>query len=276
MDVWQAGNNCAETTLHLIILPLKPMADSNTETLLASYSSLRRRFRIYIVIIILLLLGVLIYALFARTRAGKSDQSAADLLRALDSVSYTAKTFENANGRLVSDNVALIAKNEGVLREMSATVFNLKSDQEKLVKQVNYMTVVKQQVRYDSVFVRYDTSGKIPLIAAGRSDSIGVPQAFSLSDSMSGIYGRVTKTGVALDSIWVYNDIYLRHGVRKTGMLGLGREDFVQAINTNPRVRTLGLATATYRQKPSAWNRWIKPVAAGVIGAAIGYKVAKF
>lgn len=241
------------------------------------YARLKSRFRIVLWIAVLLLLALLGLNLYNRWFRPKvsDERDVAAMLHALDSVSNLAKTFENANGKLVSDNVALVAKNEGMLREMSQAVFNLKSDQERLVKEVRYLTLIKQQVRYDSVFLRYDTAQRIPLIAEGRSDSIAVPQHFTQVDTSAGVFGRVLKEGVVLDSVWVNNNIWLRHGVRKTGFLNLGREDFVQAMNTNPMVRTTGLGTVTYRQRPSAWNRWIKPTVAAGLAAGLTYWIMK-
>ncbi len=242
-----------------------------------AHERLRKNFRRLMLVLLLLLAAFAGYFIYQqlRPKPAVDNQTVADMLHKLDSMSNLAKTFENQKGQLVTDNVALIAKNEGILQEMSKTVFSLKDEQERMVKKITYLTVVKQQVRYDSVFLRYDTSRHIPLVAEGRSDSIGVPQFFSQTDSMSGVFGRVLKTGVSLDSVWVNNNVWLRHGVRKKGFLNLGREDFVQAMNTNPMVRTTGLGTVTYRQKPNAWNRWIKPTLTFVVGVGLTYEVMK-
>jgi hypothetical protein len=243
----------------------------------AEFAKLKSRFRLVLWIAVLLLLALLGLYLYHRWHRPKvsSDVDVAAMLHALDSVSNRAKTFENANGQLVTDNTALVAKSEGLLRDMSQAVFNLKSDQERLVKEVRYLTLIKQQVRYDSVFLRFDSTQRVPLIADGRSDSIAVPQHFNQVDTSAGVFGRVLKEGVVLDSVWVNNNIWLRHGVRKTGFLNLGKEDFVQAMNTNPMVRTTGLATATYRLRPNAWNRWIKPTVAAGLAAGLTYWIMK-
>ncbi len=242
-----------------------------------THDRLRRKFRNVLIAFLVLLIGFLGIYLYRQLRPAQAvdEQTVADMLHKLDSMVNLARNFENKKGQVVTDNNALIASNEAVLREMSKTIFDLRDEQERMVKKITYLTVIKQQVRYDSVFLRYDTSRRIPLIAQGRSDSIGVPQIFSLSDTTSGVFGRVLKTGVSLDSIWVNNNVWLRHGVRKKGFLNLGKEDFVQAVNTNPMVRTTGLGTVTYHQKPSAWNRWIKPALSGALGAGLTYAVMK-
>ncbi len=243
----------------------------------AELDRLKKKYRIIIWIALLLLLAMLGYYFYQHWRypKGHTSEEVAAMLHALDSVSDRAKTFENANGKLVTDNVALVAKNEGLLNDMSKTVFNLKDDQERLVKEVRYLTLIKQQVRYDSVFLRYDTTQRVPLIAAGRSDSIAVPVHFHRVDTSAGVFGKVTKQGVVLDSVWVNNNIWLRHGVRKHGFLNLGSEDFVQAMNTNPMVRTTGLGTVTYHQRPNAWNRWIKPTLTAGVAAGLTYWIVK-
>ncbi|MBS1616392.1 MAG: hypothetical protein JST06_09785 [Bacteroidetes bacterium] len=247
------------------------------DILQTEFEQLKKKYRRVIWIVLLLLLALLGLYFFQRGRStqGHTPEEVAAMLHALDSVSNQAKTFENANGKLVTDNVALVAKNEGLLHDMSQTVFNLKTDQERLVKEVRYLTLIKQQVRYDSVFLRYDTSQPVPLIAEGRSDSIAVPVSFHRVDTSAGVFGRVTRSGVFLDSVWVNNNIWLRHGVRKRGFLNLGSEDFVQAMNTNPMVRTTGLGTVTYRQRPTAWNRWIKPTLTAGVAAGLTYWIVK-
>ena len=233
------------------------------------------RWKHYAIGLVAIAFITLAYALWAHYQADTTGSNNLNLQHNLDSLAGHAQVLTNENGQLVTDNIGLKAQHESELKELSASYFNLRGNQEKLISRVNYLTVLRQLVRHDSIFIRYDTSQHIPLIARGRSDSIGVPQPFAYTDSFSAIYGRILKTGLSIDSSQYAVETYLRHGVRKRGFLNLGREDFVQAISPMSNVRITGLSTMTYKQRPSAWNRWIKPGLAGIAGAAATYYIAK-
>lgn len=210
----------------------------------------------------------LMYALWAHYTARKVSDDLIGFKRGNDSLSYQVKTLRNQNGALVTDKIALTAQSDGMLKDMSTQIFKLKTNQERLVTTVTNLTMVKQRIRVDTVFIGYDTSKAVPLIGKGRSDSTAVPQFFSKEDTNGAIYGRVLKKGVAIDSQFVYNELSLRFGTRKKGFLHLGREDFAQGINSNPNVRTEGMAYYNYKPRVSAWNRVIKPALVAVLVAA--------
>lgn len=228
----------------------------------------------------ILIIPALLLLFLVNSEKGTFIRDNATLQHTLDSVALQARTLTNRNGQLIKENTVLAAS-EGELKNLSAKVFDLTDKSEALVKKVNYLTKVSQEAKVQNIFVPYDTAyaakiaGDTKRSGRTKQDSIAVPQIFSQQDSFKYIHGTLTKTGVNIDSLALYNELYQRGATQAYGFLNLRRRTVIQAINTSPYFNNSGIATYQVPHKANAWNRYIKPVLAASIGATAVYLIKK-
>lgn len=152
------------------------------------------------------------------------------------------------------------------IKKLSAQVFDLKNSLERKIKQVDAFVRVNQGVKIkgDSVIKYYpvvmdDVDSMVPL-----NTVVLPPRKFSTENKNYSIAGTVLLDGVKIDSIELNNTVSFRIAEKKNGLFS-PRETVVQAINSNPYFTNTGMQSIVLKPKPSAWNKWIKPI---VIGAA--------
>lgn len=188
-------------------------------------------------------------------------------LPALDSIAKKSVTFDNSQGKQVVQNDNVEVSNDQ-LKALSDSLFALKHQNAKLVKQVEYLTQVNQHLEIRNDTIPYDT-----LRYAGvHHDSLAVPVAFTQQDSVKTISGVVTKDGIDSLNIYVPNTLTIRGAEVKYGFLNLQRKTVTQAFNTSPLLINSGIATYEKKDRPNAWNRWIKPT---LTAAAAAYATSR-
>jgi hypothetical protein len=210
----------------------------------------------------------------------------ADISLNLDSVARQARQFENEKGQVITENKVLKAESGRQLKELTDTIFNLKKRDEKRVKTINSYARIIQEYNSGPKFAPFieDAGDFTKLVDSGTktagptprdSNYIRVPRPFLYLDSLTKIYGRVTRLGVWLDSMKVENTVHFRTLTEKTGFLNLGRQSTLQVLNTNPAITTVGATVVQIPNKPNWWNKWGKPAAFAILGGIVGHQIIR-
>lgn len=207
----------------------------------------------------------------------------ADLRLDLDSVARKARQFENEKGQVISQNQVLKAESSQQLKELTDTIFNLKKEDQKKVKAIENYTRIIQQFKTGPKFAEFTTDDFTDLVkkdsthTAGALDSnyVRVPRPFMYMDSTVQFAGRVTRLGVWLDSIRIENRLHFRTVVEKAGFLNMGRKTSVQALNSNPAITNLGVATIQTANRLNWWNKWGKLAAGAILGGIVGHQITR-
>lgn len=202
----------------------------------------------------------------------------ADLRLDLDSVARLARHFENEKGQVITENQVLKAEGARQIQDLTDTIFNLKKEDRKKIKQIQDYTRIIQQFKTDPKFAPFTDSDFLELVKkdstqtavtpahATDSNYIRVPRPFMFWDSTVRFAGRVTLRGVWLDSIRIENSLHFRTVIEKTGFMNMGRKTSVQVLNSNPAITTMGVTKIETGNKPNWWNKWGKLVAGAVLG----------
>lgn len=202
----------------------------------------------------------------------------ADLRLDLDSVAYQARQFENEKGQVITQNEVLKAESAQQIQNLTDTIFNLKREDKRKVKQIQDYTRIIQEFKTGPKFAPFiEDAGDFTRLVendstatagtrARDSNYIRVPRPFLYWDSTIQFAGRVTRLGVWLDSIRIENRLHFRTVVEKTGFLNMGRITSVQVLNSNPAITTLGVTKIQTANRPNWWNKWGKLIAGAVLG----------
>jgi hypothetical protein len=213
----------------------------------------------------------------------------ADLRLDLDSVARQARQFENEKGQVITQNQVLKAESAQQIRDLTDTIFNLKREDRKKVKQIRDYTRIIQEFKTGPKFAPFiEDAGDFTRLADNDStqtadapertrDSnyIRVPRPFLYWDSTVQFAGRVTRLGVWLDSIRIENRLHFRTVVEKTGFLNMGRKTSVQVLNSNPAITTLGVTKIQTANRPNWWNKWGKPAVFAILGGIVGHQITR-
>jgi hypothetical protein len=243
----------------------------NTEKLKASYA--RASAWALPVLVVLLI--------FSLRECGKRADLAGDLKLNLDSVARLAKSFENKNGVLVSENKQLTVESGTQLEALTDSIFALRTREAKNIRTVaDYARIIQEGKFRDKLGTWTDTltvtdTNYVNVELDADTNYLRIPKAFSYEDSTIAFSGSVTRAGVHMDSVGISNTVHFRTVVNRSGFLNLGKSTTVQAINTNPGITTTGLTSLTVRHKSTAWQRWIKPTLAAALAAVATYQIAK-
>lgn len=168
------------------------------------------------------------------------------------------KTLQDKNGQLVSD-VKVLAAQKMDLKKYSDSLFNLTKKDGHKVKTVSSVTQVDQEVTIKEKLIPYAVHDTIRIDTLP-PDLIKVPQGFVYADSSIAMNGTVLKDGVFVDSMKVFNSVYLRITEQKKGFLGLKRETRAQVKNTNPAIVTTGLTSFEIKPKKTFFHKWYAPI----------------
>jgi hypothetical protein len=175
-------------------------------------------------------------------------------------------TLLNKQGLKVTETKPAETYSADDIKKLSAEVFDLKKSNERQIKEVAALVRVNQGVKIkgDSVIKYY------PVVMDDVDSMVSIhecvlpPRKFSNENKNYSIAGTVLLDGVKIDSIELNNTVSFRIAEKKNGLFS-PRETVVQAINSNPYFTNTGMQSIVLKPKPSAWNKWIKPI---VIGAA--------
>lgn len=223
-------------------------------------------------------LPVLLIALFFSFRA--CNHNALELTGArgqLDSLEIQTKQLTTKNGMLVAQAKQIETSSAEELKKATAEIFDLKKKDARRVKEVQEYARINQELKIknrfaefepDTVFVpRVETS--LVVVPADTSNYLRVPRAFSFTDSVIAIAGKVERKGVQIDSVKVSNQLHYRVVTNKTGFLRLGRSTDVQAVNSNSAIVNTGVTSVRVKHAVSWWHRWGKPLAAAIVAGAV-------
>lgn len=186
-------------------------------------------------------------------------------------LTQTIDTFRDKNGRLIAEQEVAIYESNKRVKELSDEIFELKGKNSRLVKQVNSFGQIGQNTKIDSVFIAYTDTLYVDTFGQGY---IAIPRKFSIVDTNYQIAGTVLKTGVSLDNIEIPNTVSYREIEQRQGWFK-PTVTVVQVHNSNPFVHTTGMTSITVKEKPSAWNRWVKPTLTAIGAGIITYQIVK-
>lgn len=218
-----------------------------------------------------LAIALLVALFFSVNTCNKNKREAVSLQAKIDYQSQTIDSFSNTKGQQVIEQKVIETYNPEYIKELSREVFALKKE----LKKVAAFVQVKQEVRIerDTFPFLVATEYKPGDTLVDKAAVLFPPLPFQKVNKDYSLVGRVTLTGVVIDSMAVYNVISFRIGEKKKGIFK--RETVVQVINTNQLFRSTGASSITLKQKVSPWNSWIKPVLVGAGASLITYKLKK-
>jgi hypothetical protein len=207
-----------------------------------------------------------------------------DLTGVVDSLQKKTVILTNEKGQAVAQNQQVTVASGKQLQALTDTIFKLRKEDQRKTKTVEQYARIVQEYRAGGKFapfqpedftdlVHADTPAYAP--ARGDSNYIRVPKPFIYWDSTVTFTGRVTRTGVWLDSIRIDNTIHLRTVVQKKGFIGLGSVTSIQVLNSNPAITTTGVTSLVVSKAPKWWNRWGKPLAAAILGGVAVHQLTR-
>jgi hypothetical protein len=230
----------------------------------------------YIPYLIIALLGLFLYVKgcqLKKTQIELTDLKAQNEFLQGSPIQQTT----NQSGEIVTQSKVIEAASEATLKKLSDSLFHLKKEEAKRIKTIEELTLMVQKVHVDSVLVPYrdSTSPDSSLI---RKDSVVIPpKAFSDSNKNYQISGTVLLKGVRINSLTLSDSLSQQIVVqRPKGLVNRvfqPNQTLVQTHHTNELFDTQKLTTITLQQRPSAWQRWIKPVLGVAAGLLIGTKL---
>jgi len=227
--------------------------------------------------------------LFALIGVGTCNRQKNDKIEDLEAqLEFSKKEtiqFQNKYGEMVAQVEQIATTNEKTIKDLSAKVFNLTASQEATVKKVTDFTRIIQSVsNKNPIVIRYtDTVEKPSDFYVGNlvnKDSVVIPpRKFQDSTANYSIAGTVLLEGVTIDKVNFPDTLSTRTILQRPK--GLINRIFkpntyqVQSIHTNPLYQTSGIQNITLKEKPNAWNRWIKPALFLGGGVFLGSKIIK-
>lgn len=183
-------------------------------------------------------------------------------------------SFKNTlNQTVVEAKVAQVA-DENRMKELSEQIFQLNKKDERQVKAIQSLIRVIQEARIDSIYIPFvDSTGK-PVVKdpndttkVFRKDVVIPPMAFKDSTQNYRINGTVLLNGVRIDSLVLPDTASFRIIEKKEPGLFTKRELTIQGIHSNPLFKTTGMQMVQKQgDRPTRWQRWIKPTLAFLIG----------
>lgn len=222
------------------------------------------------------LLGILL--IVSMWNGCHKNELVGDLTGVVDSLQKKTVILTNEKGQAIAQNTQATVASGQQLQALTDTIFKLRKEDQRKTKTVEAYARIVQKYEAGGKFApfqpddftdlaRTDTPAHAP--ARGDSNYIRVPKPFMYWDSTITFTGRVTRTGVWLDSIHIDNTVHLRTVVQKKGFMGLGSVTNIQVLNSNPAITTTGVTSLVVSKSPKWWNRWGKPVAAAILGGII-------
>lgn len=200
-----------------------------------------------------------------------------DLTGVVDSLQKKTVILTNEKGQAIAQNQQATVASGKQLQALTDTIFKLRKEDQRKTKTVEAYARIVQQYEAGGKFapfqpddftdlVRADTPAHVQAPTRADSNYIRVPKPFMYRDSTITFTGRVTRTGVWMDSIHIDNTVHLRTVVQKKGFMGLGSVTSVQVLNSNPAITTKGVTSLVVSKAPKWWHRWGKPLAAAILG----------
>jgi hypothetical protein len=211
-----------------------------------------------------------------------------DLTGVVDSLQKKTVILTNEKGQAIAQNQQATVASGKQLQALTDSIFKLRKEDQRKTKTVEAYARIVQQYEAGGKFATFkedftdlvyepDTPATARTPAPTRADSntIRVPKPFMYWDSTITFTGRVTRTGVWLDSIHIDNTVHLRTVVQKKGFMGFGSVTSVQVLNSNPAITTTGVTSLVVSKAPKWWNRWGKLVAGAVLGGVAVHQITR-
>lgn len=183
-------------------------------------------------------------------------------------------SFKNKYNQVIYESSVAKINNESQIKKLSDSIFSLKRKDEKQVKQIQALIRVSQRVKIDTIEIPYiDSVDRYDSSLVAKNTVVIPPKRFKDSTSNYQIDGTVLLDKVLINSLTLPDTSSLRIVEKKEGFFKK-RETVIQGVHSNPLFSTNGMQTVIKRgDRPSRWQRWIKPVIAGAISSFITYKI---
>jgi hypothetical protein len=221
-----------------------------------------------------LLLAVLVILYFLWQQRQDYRLMAASWKDAAEFKDQQMTTLKNIHGQVIAEQKTIVTENAKQIKALSAEIFSLSGRLEKRIKEVQALVLVKQEVRLpDTIKVPYIDTRKIsPDSMVMAKNVIIPPKPFKVVQPFYTIAGKVLLENLLIDSIVFPNQVSFRIATQKKNFFSRSHQ-IVQVVNSNPYMQTLSTKSITLKPKVTAWNKWIKPVAAATV---IGFLMYKF
>ena len=225
----------------------------------------------------LLLAAFIIIFLLLLFRGCKMENERADLLKQISAYQLGEKAFKT---KILKDSSTLASQTQTIMSQDEAIrlgLLKLEGD----IKNVKSQVRTIQTINIDSVFVPYENGGidtalwlkKIKegqvtkeLIDSLINNSVIVPKDFEKETKWYGIYGKVKKDGIMVDSLDITNESSVTVGWKKTGFLNLKREPSVEVKNTNPYLQVTKMRNVVVKDKKGIFESKYFWIGIGAVG----------
>lgn len=193
---------------------------------------------------------------------------------------FSFDSLRNKHNQLVVEKGVLELNSKQEIKNLSAEVFDLKRKDEKRIKQVQALVRAGQKFRIDTVEIAYiDTIEVVPGLMVSADSVVLPPKHFKDSTKNYVIDGTVLLKSVRINKLDIKDTISLRIAEQKpkgiVRRITQPNNIVVQVVHSNDAIKTTGLQTVVLKERPNAWNRFIKPVFVAVVTGFISYKVLK-
>jgi hypothetical protein len=223
---------------------------------------------------------VLILALFGIQQScnQRKLRKEADKTLALKIQNQSYDSILNEKNQKILEQEVVIAQTEKSLKDYTDSIFNLKKENERKIKNVIAYYKNNLQVRVDSIKILYIDTVPIPIYvdSAFIADSmITVPRKFKIDSTNYSISGTVYKKYVEIDNFSLTDTIYGRFITEKGGLF---KPDIIkyQVTNTNPHVNISGIQSSVYKPPKKTFLKKVadKAILVGV-GVVVGVILVK-
>jgi outer membrane murein-binding lipoprotein Lpp len=225
-----------------------------------------------VIVVLLIIIGL------QQCSINKKDKEISDNQEWVKYYNSTVDSLKNKLNQTVVEAQVAKVNNEKEIKKLSETVFNLKESDERHVKQVNALIRVMQNFKLDTTLVAYHDTVEVDKNDSSlvpRNKVIVPPRDFVKTTENYQINGTVLLEGVRINSLVIPDTSSIRIVEKKTNFFKR-RETVIQTIHTNPYYHNDKIqAVVKQGERPSRWQKWIKPLLTGIAGAFLTYKVVK-
>jgi hypothetical protein len=207
----------------------------------------------------------------------------AELLKQINSYELGEKAFKK---KILDDSSSMASQTQTILSQDEAIrlgLLKLEGD----IKNVKSQVRTTQTINIDSVFIPYnsgiDTAVWVKRIKEGQvtkelidslmNNSVVVPKEFKKENKWYGIYGKVQKDGIMVDSLDITNESSVTVGWKNTGFLNLKKEPSVEVKNTNPYLQVTKMKNVVVKDKKGIFESKYFWIGIGAVGFGLLKKI---
>jgi hypothetical protein len=226
----------------------------------------------YIISITVLALMLIFSVSTCRKNANKNQ----NLQGQLSYLNQSYDSLKNKKNQVVIEQEVITVVDDKQLKELSTKYFDLLKKDEKHIKEIQTLVTIKQKVKIDTLYIPL-TDGTDVVIKPDsfyhgpngqyvHKDCVIIPpKDFSYSDSFYSISGKVLLNSVKLNPPVLEDSLHFRIATQDKGLFSKSKT-VIQAIHTNPYIKTEGINSIVVEPRRSFFSRVIIPALTFIAG----------